>query len=79
MHISHDSRPEGQGTKYDNTICYRKLQPSQTFTSHEGSRSGLCRKGLQRRRSVGNLHHEAIRKGYSQELDTGDKMTGKTE
>ena len=47
MHISHDSRPEGQGTKYDNTIRYHKLQPSQTFTSPEGSHSGLHRKGLQ--------------------------------
>ena len=28
MHIPHDSRPEGQRTKYGNTICYCKLQPS---------------------------------------------------
>ena len=43
----HDSRPEGQRAEHSNTICYRELQPPQTFTPPEGSRSGFRRKRLQ--------------------------------
>ena len=32
IHVPHDSRPEGKRTKYSNTICYCKLQPSRTLT-----------------------------------------------
>ena len=57
MHIPHDSRSEGKKTKCGNTIRYCELQSPRTLTSPKGSCSGLCRKRLQGRRSVRNLHH----------------------
>ena len=37
MHIPHDSRPEGQGTKHRHPICHLKLQPPQTPSPTKGS------------------------------------------
>ena len=79
MHIPHNSRSEGKGTKCGNTIRYCELQPSRTLTSPEGSRSGLRRKRLQGRRSVINLHHGTTGEGITQKLDTRKKTAGKVQ
>ena len=47
MHIPHDSRPEGQGTKHSHPICHRKLQPPRTPPPTKGSCIGIRRKRLQ--------------------------------